>query len=134
MTSSSSSPLPSPAAAPILNEIFVYFPSTSTGLSSFTNASTAISLNVVLIPSSYPSRNRRCLSFARSSASGPSIFFSSVKSVKIYLESNSRASILLGALYPWHTTKISADVFLLAAGLVASTFLYSCFSAYISAE
>lgn len=38
-----------------------------------------------------------------------------------------------GALYPWHTTKISAEVERDAAGLVASTRLNSWRMAYISA-
>ena len=47
--------------------------------------------------------------------------------------SRRRGSILAGALYPRHTTKISAEVFLEAAGLVASTLSKSCLNAYSSA-
>ncbi len=39
---------------------------------------------------------------------------------------------MVGARYPWHTTKISAEVLRDAAGLVASTFSNSCLKAYSS--
>ena len=52
--------------------------------------------------------------------------------LKRCLLSSSRGSILVGARYPWHTTKISAEVLRDAAGLVASTFSNSCLKAYSS--
>lgn len=48
------------------------------------------------------------------------------------LLSKRRGSILVGALYPWQTTKISAEVLRLATGFVASTFSKSCLKAYRS--
>ena len=50
---------------------------------------------------------------------------------KTCLGLRSLGSILLGARYPWHTTKISADSILEAWGLVESTFLNSCWSTHI---
>mmetsp|Transcript_22326 Transcript_22326/g.72419 ORF Transcript_22326/g.72419 Transcript_22326/m.72419 type:complete len:396 (+) Transcript_22326:1669-2856(+) len=134
----SSSPSPE-AAAPFApatgTSITLYVPSASAGLSLSKNctAEHTLMINRPLSSSLYPSRLRFCLSAFGSSTSTIFELPSALISPKRCAGSSSRGSILDGALYPWHTTKISADSLREAAGLVASTLAKSWFIAYISA-